>query len=753
MNGWKRCCAALVLAALASAGAVSSAAAQDQDPSAAPLMSADFEQPFTGRAPGWVVNWWGSPGPQFSVWRETAEGLVRGTAAQGFSLLQRPPGADAHLTYRHAFTRGKTYRLVMHLKSNQPTTATVQLRRDAVPWNVFAQETLQLDGSWRRVEIQGRYQWDEVGSIRVLPSVPGVSVYVDDVTLTEVEPAAPIDLPARSDPTVTETTVATADMEGTHTGAAPGWKVNYWGSPSPSWSIGRETQQGLVHSGASSMRFRLNSRGSGDAHLTFPFRFVKGRSYRVGLFLRAATQARVTVQVRHDVHPWRPAAIRTLQLDQRWQRLELTGTYLSDVAGTLRVALHDVAADIYVDDLSIAELQGNDSAPALPAAVPDHFFGMHMLKLGTHVQWPALGFRTLRLWDTGTAWRHLQPDGPHWNWNGVGTRRLDMYVNHALKNDPGTRIIYTLGQTPQWASSTPDLAGLYGPGATGMPADPGHWRDYVRTLANRYRGRITHWELWNEPDFQRLFSGTAAQMVELARIAREELQAADPANKLIAPGVSDGQGMAWLNDFLAAGGGRHVDAIAAHWYFGTRPDSVLPKVRNLRAMVDGYGLGHLPLWVTEGGPGCDSAVEQCASFAPTPQQIRSAGPRGLFTLWVAGAENFDHYFMEKSGLVTRLVGSDYQTPTEAGSAWREAVAWLRGAQVADAYRVAGKVQVLHLVRGTGTAVVLWSTEPFTEVNLPTAWRVARWRSIGGAEGSLPASRRLVLGHEPVMLMP
>ena len=63
------------------------------------------------------------------------------------------------------------------------------------------------------------------------------------------------------------------------------------------------------------------------------------------------------------------------------------------------------------------------------------------------------------------------------------------------------------------------------------------------------------------------------------------------------------------------------------------------------------------------------------------------------------------------------------------------------------------VQVTHLSRGGSAAVVLWSTEPFTEVRLPTAWRVTRWRSIGGAEGRLPASPRLLLGHEPVMLMP
>ncbi|MES8964717.1 glycosyl hydrolase, partial [Cutibacterium acnes] len=162
-------------------------------------------------------------------------------------------------------------------------------------------------------------------------------------------------------------------------------------------------------------------------------------------------------------------------------------------------------------------------------------------------------------------------------------------------------ILMTLGQTPQWASKTPGVEGLYGMGASGAPANMEYWRDYVRTLARRYAGRIRYWELWNEPDFQQLYNGSIADMVEMARIARQELKAADPENRLISPGLTTAQGLAWLHRFLSAGGGRYVDAIGFHWYFGDRPESIGAFIDNVHTLLRQHGQDDKPLWNTEGG--------------------------------------------------------------------------------------------------------------------------------------------------------
>jgi hypothetical protein len=727
------------------------------DSDATVLMRAGFETSFTGRGPGWVVNYWGTPFPTFEVARETAAAHVRsGTGAQRFRVVERQSG-DAHLTYPYGFVNGKTYRAALHLKASAPTTVVVQLRRDAPPWNLFATKTVQLTTAWQRVELEGLYQWNEAGSIRVIAKSTGVNLYLDDVTLSHVNgsdtPIGGLTLPAAGAQSVTSTTVASADMEGSFLSTASGWKVNYWGLPLPSWSVGRETRTGYVHGGTSSQRFRVDSKGGGAVHLTYPYGFAKGRTYRATLYLRADSTVPVEVMMRRDAHPWDAFATKTVTATTSWQKVEITGTYVGTVAGTVRVIPKTLGVNVYVDDLTIADVQYNDLAPANTGPIPDTLFGIHVNKLGSHATWPALGHRLVRLWNTGTTWRDLQPASGVWDFNNTAGRRLDMYVDYVKRNDADGAILYTLGQTPQWASATPGVTGLYGLGASGAPTNMAYWRDYVRTLARRYAGRIRYWELWNEPDYQPHYNGSMATMVEMARIAREELKAADPANQLVSPGATAGQGMAWLNNFLAAGGGQHVDIVGFHWYFDTTPEKIGPMIQNVRQLMANHGIGNKPLWNTEGAPGCDALLYQCSSFVPTPQQQRSVTARALLIMWAKGVSSFSYYFWERADPLSSLVQSDYRTPTDAAHAYAEAARWLRGARLVDGYRIDDSVHVFRVQRGTEHQVILWSTTPGVAVNLPAAWGVGRQRTLMGTETALPSSRQISLGLEPVLLKP
>ena len=115
------------------------------------------------------------------------------------------------------------------------------------------------------------------------------------------------------------------------------------------------------------------------------------------------------------------------------------------------------------------------------------------------VPWPAVGFGTLRLWDDlqGTTWAELEPAKGVWNW-----ALLDNFVEAAEEHGVSD-ILLTLGQTPGWASSSPDTAsGLFvlSAGAPAPPADIQDWRDYVTAVAQRYKGRIRYYEIWNEPN-------------------------------------------------------------------------------------------------------------------------------------------------------------------------------------------------------------------------------------------------------------
>ena len=91
-------------------------------------------------------------------------------------------------------------------------------------------------------------------------------------------------------------------------------------------------------------------------------------------------------------------------------------------------------------------------------------------------------------------------------------------------------------------------------------------------------------------------------MVGLAREAYPILKRADPNNVVLSPNFAGALGLAYLDRYLAAGGGAYADAIAVHYYprnYGMERYKNL--IRNLREVLSQYGLDNLPIWNTEFG--------------------------------------------------------------------------------------------------------------------------------------------------------
>ncbi len=527
---------------------------------------------------------------------------------------------------------------------------------------------------------------------------------------------------------------------------SPPARVNAWGHPPAQYEIQQE------HAGerGGPVRFRLvDEGGRGGAHLIFPARFQRGEPYRATLKIRAREPILVDVMLRRDAHPYDPFAIKTVSVGRDWQQVDIEGRVL-DPATSLRIAPARPGVDVWVDEVRIAPGDAGDFAPRNSDPIPRSFFGMHLIRLGSHTQWPSFSPGILRLSDTGTTWKDVQPS-PGWDFSSAGFRRLDLYLDFVRKHSRDTELLYVLGQTPAWASSDPSAKSAYGLGHNAPPRDLDLWRDYVRTLARRYAGRIRYWELWNEPDYAPHYSGTVEQMIQLARIAQEELKAADPANKLVSPGLTSSQGMAWLDKFLASGGGQYVDIIGYHWYFNTSPEGLVSSIDNVRQLLNNYGLGHKELWNTEGAPGCDPNVVACETFVPTVQQVRSVTPRALMLMWSRGVSNFNYYFWERTEALARQVESDFVTITQGGIAYREMVNWMKGARLVDSYRINHQIYVFRMNRDTENYVILWSTTGNTVVNLPSDWAVSTVRTLTGGESTIPSSRQITIGLEPVML--
>ncbi|MEO7157766.1 MAG: glycosyl hydrolase [Vicinamibacterales bacterium] len=315
-------------------------------------------------------------------------------------------------------------------------------------------------------------------------------------------------------------------------------------------------------------------------------------------------------------------------------------------------------------------VQAAAATPALRPPVSNTLFGMHINDVSHN--WPAIPFSTLRLHDSGTSWRDLQPAPGYWNF-----APLDALVDRAIS---GRReVLMVLGQTPQWASARPMEPSYNGLGAAAEPLDLASWRAYVRTLAVRYKGRIHRWELWNEPNVKLFFSGSPRMMVLMAREAYLVLKRVDPTNTVVSPGIAVRtlNSPTWLDRYLALGGGWYTDVVAVHLYVLSRqrPESALGSVSRVRAIMARHGLNR-PIWNTESGYG-RTAETVAASELYTGQMAMAYVARTYIlavhaqvarTYWYAWD---DHGF---SGLY--LTAADRRTPSEAGIAYGVTYQWL-----------------------------------------------------------------------------
>lgn len=114
------------------------------------------------------------------------------------------------------------------------------------------------------------------------------------------------------------------------------------------------------------------------------------------------------------------------------------------------------------------------------------------------------------------------------------------------------------------------------------------WANYCRAIAARYRGRVDHFEVWNEPDSKWCWKhGASAD--ELGRFTVDTAKAVREGNPdvYLIGGVVCTRPLAYPNTALAVGMGEVIDAISFHEYT-PRETEVLERVRALRALGRRY---------------------------------------------------------------------------------------------------------------------------------------------------------------------
>ncbi len=96
------------------------------------------------------------------------------------------------------------------------------------------------------------------------------------------------------------------------------------------------------------------------------------------------------------------------------------------------------------------------------------------------------------------------------------------------------------------------------------------WCAYVRALATHFRGRVRHFEVWNEPDMGGFWrpagKGNPAEYVELVRITAPILRECVPDVTVVGGAIAYYRDDLFLPDIIKLGVGRLLDRLTYHSY-------------------------------------------------------------------------------------------------------------------------------------------------------------------------------------------
>jgi polysaccharide biosynthesis protein PslG len=207
-------------------------------------------------------------------------------------------------------------------------------------------------------------------------------------------------------------------------------------------------------------------------------------------------------------------------------------------------------------------------------------------------------------------WAFIQPTAPTpgsdptYDWS-----QLDTIVNAAAARNMG--VLGVISFTPTWAS--PPGAAPYS-----SPPDPSMFAGFASAVASRYAGKISGYEVWNEPNGAMFYSSTdPAQYTELLQAAYPAIKAADPSATVIGgvvgsvvtlPGVAVDP-VTFVGGMYSAGAHGYFDALSFHPYQyttpfsqgGTLPNSPLLQLQAIRDLMAQHGDAGKTVWATEYG--------------------------------------------------------------------------------------------------------------------------------------------------------
>ena len=261
-------------------------------------------------------------------------------------------------------------------------------------------------------------------------------------------------------------------------------------------------------------------------------------------------------------------------------------------------------------------------------------FQLSPISLANVSPWGVNTFLDLEVetWKRRQTFRMVQDAGIRWikqhiPWADIEIQGPDQYFDAAARRSSWAKydeivdladefkvaIIARVDRAPAWARPNQGSP-------TSPPSDFGLYGSFLTKLATRYRGRIRHYQIWNEPNLASEWGGDppdSTGYANLLRVAFNAIKSVDNANVVIAaplaatlentPRAMDE--LTYLERLYEAGVGEYLDVQAANAFGLEYPPDALPdrdvlnfrRVEFVRELMVEFGLPDKPIWFNEYG--------------------------------------------------------------------------------------------------------------------------------------------------------
>jgi len=347
------------------------------------------------------------------------------------------------------------------------------------------------------------------------------------------------------------------------------------------------------------------------------------------------------------------------------------------------------------------------------------------------------------------SWERIEPRKGQFNWKDT-----DDGVN--AERAAGLKILGLLAYSASWARRDP---GRF----TSPPKNVEDYANFVYAVVSRYRDRVHHWELWNEPDSP-VFWPPNPQVGEFAALVEAGVRAAkraDPTCTVMPAGLLVGMNHVdnwrYLEDLMKFPCGKLVDVVAWHAYC----DPLSPekgKYAERTRMLSERSLGKR-LWLTE--QGWPTAKRPDGTRLPAAAQrdylvrahvlaLSDPAVDTFFWFLFRDGQDRDHDYEQSYGLLNPDL-----TPKPSFPAYVTMTGLIGGAKPLGVRQLDGKIVRAAFARADGGEVaVCWCPTGTAEVPLATLDARPGVRAVDSCGNALPtgAGRTLALSGAPVYLI-